>query len=310
MAMRQTWQRDPVAMLAEVSPGVMEVPGGRVEHASFGEGPAVVALHGALGGYDQGLILALTVGAPGYRYVSVSRPGYLKTPMSSGSSPEAEADLVAHVLDRLAIPDAVVMAVSGGGPGAIHFALRHADRCRGLILISTVSGVMLENVPLAFRIMKRLARIPAVGRLMERQVRRDPARAAGRSIADPALRRRTLADPHAGPLLRALVLSTADRMPSRLDGTERDIRVTRTREYPLEALAVPVLAVHGTADDAAPFAHAERLVQRAPRAELLALEGGAHGAIFTHHREVRPRVARFFAETLVVPGSAPAAPAG
>jgi pimeloyl-ACP methyl ester carboxylesterase len=78
-------------------------PPGLAVNVSFGEGPAVLALHGAMGGYDQGLILARTIGPPGYRFVSVSRPGYLGTPLCAGRTPEEQADLLAHLLDALGI---------------------------------------------------------------------------------------------------------------------------------------------------------------------------------------------------------------
>jgi pimeloyl-ACP methyl ester carboxylesterase len=285
------------ATLEPATPQRLATSRGPIEYTSFGHGPAVLALHGALGGHDQSRILALTVGPAGYRYIAVSRPGYLSTPLASGQLPEDEADLMAELLDRLGVPDAGVMAVSGGGPSAIHFALRHPHRCRGLILVSTVSGVLDAGIPLAFRVMKWLVRLPIVARLLQRQVERDPHTAAGRSIADEVLRRQTLEHPHAGPLLQALVRSTVDRMPLRLAGTDRDIRITRQREYPLAQLSVPVLAIHGTADTDVPFAHARRLVETVPRAELLALNGGAHTAIFTHNDQVRPRVERFLAAT-------------
>jgi pimeloyl-ACP methyl ester carboxylesterase len=169
------------------------------------------------------------------------------------------------------------------------------------VLISTVSAVLDVPIPLSFRITKRLARIPAVAGLLRRQIERDPARAAARSIPDATLRRRTMQDAHAWPLLQALVRSTADRMPARLPGTDRDIAVTRRRTYPLEALAVPVLAVQGTDDHTAPFTHAEHLCARVAHAELLPLQGGDHVAIFTHRNEVRPRVARFLQATATRP---------
>ncbi len=73
--------------------------------------------------------------------------------------------------------------------------------------------------------------------------------------------------------------------------------MTRTTTYPLEQIAVPVLVVHGTGDRLVPFAqHGRALAAGIPGAELLALEGGEHVAIFTHRNEVRARVTQFLRE--------------
>ena len=298
MAGTQAREAEATATLAgEPAPSTVATRRGPVEYASFGEGPVVLALHGAMGGYDQGLILAQTIGGPGYRFVSVSRPGYLGTPLSAGRAPEEQADLLAHLLDALGIREAALMAISGGGPSAIHFALLHRDRCWGLVLISTCGEKIDTRLPLLFHLTKLLARWPAFGNMMRRRTARDLERAARRSITDPVLRARTVQDPHTGPLLAALMASTLDRMALRLPGTENDIRVTRATTYPLEQIAVPVLVVHGTADPLVPFTkHAKMLVDRIPGAELLALEGGEHAAIFTHRNEVRLRVTQFLRE--------------
>jgi pimeloyl-ACP methyl ester carboxylesterase len=250
-----------------------------------------------MGGYDQGLLLARTIGEPGYRVVAVSRPGYLGTPLTAGRGPEEQADLCADLLDALGVRRAVLLAVSGGGPSALQFALRHRERCWGLVLVSTCGGKLETPVPLAFHLLTWLARWPWVVARMRRRTARDPERAARRSILDPVVRARTLRDPEAGPLLTALLLSPFDRMPRRLPGTANDIRVTRTTTYPLEQIAVPVLVVHGTGDRLVPFTpHATALAGRIPGAELLAIEGGEHVAIFTHRSEVRARVSRFLRE--------------
>ncbi len=298
MGGKQAREANATATFAgEPAPSTVDTRRGPVEYASFGEGPAVLALHGAMGGYDQGLILARTIGEPGYRFVSVSRPGYLGTPLSAGRSPEEQADLLAHLLDALGIREAAVMAISGGGPSAMQFALRHRGRCWGLVLVSTCGGKVDTRLPLSFHLTKLLARWPAFGNMMRRRTARDLERAARRSITDPVLRARTVQDPHTGPLLAALMASTLDRMTLRLPGTENDIRVTRATTYPLEQIAVPVLVVHGTADPLVPFTkHAKMLVDRIPGAELLALEGGEHAAIFTHRNEVRLRVTQFLRE--------------
>ncbi|RPJ54232.1 MAG: alpha/beta fold hydrolase [Acidobacteria bacterium] len=267
---------------------------GLVEYATLGEGPAVLALHGAMGGYDQSVILARTIGEAGYRFLCVSRPGYLGTPLASGRTSEEQADLCAALLDQLGVRAAAAMAVSGGGPCAIQFALRHPGRCWALVLVSTCSGRILGGVPFAFHIMKMLARLPGFEGFMARRAERDPEGAARRSIPDPVVRSRTLQDPVAGPLLAALTRSTLDRMASRLPGTENDIAITRTTDYPLERLAVPLLVVHGTADRIVPFSpHAEAFERRVPGAQLLAIPAGEHVTIFTHRAEVRERVTGF-----------------
>jgi pimeloyl-ACP methyl ester carboxylesterase len=285
------------AAVAPARPALVSTGKGPVEYAEYGDGPAVLALHGAMGGWDQGLLLARTVAAARHRFIGISRPGYLGTPLSAGRSPEEQADLYAAVLDALGVRDAAVMAVSGGGPSALHFALRHRERCRALVLVSTCGGRVTTRLPLAFQVLRLAARWPWLAERMERKAAsQDPDAAARRSIPDAAVRERTLADRGAGPLFRELLASTSDRMALRLPGTLNDVAVTRARSYPLDRIAVPVLVVHGTKDAHVPFPeHGELLAARIPGAELVALEGGEHVAIFTHRDEARARVVRFLA---------------
>lgn len=279
------------------TPTIIKTRRGPVEYAEYGEGPAVLALHGAMGGYDQSLLLARTIGGPGYRYLALSRPGYLGTPLSVARTPEEQADLLAEFLDLLKLDKAAVMAVSGGGPNAIHFGLRHPDRCWGLVLVSTCSRPVETKLPWAFHLMKLLARIPAFSARMRRRTEQNLEQAAGRSIQDPTLRARALQDPEVRPLLEALTLSTSDRMGLRIAGTENDVNITRTHTYPLEQLTVPVLVVHGTKDPLVPYAtHAQSLVARVPGAQLVTLEGGEHTAIFSHRHEAQARVIQFLGE--------------
>lgn len=276
------------------SPVIAETRLGQVEYASFGQGPVLLALHGAMGGYDQSSILARAVGPAGYRYVAVSRPGYLGTPLGNRAVPEAQADLCAALLDVLGVERAAVMAISGGGPCALHFALRHQARCRGLVLISTCGGRIDTPLPFSYRILRYLARWPALIGWMRKRSAKDPQRRAARAVTDPALLRRMLDDPETGPLFEALMASTMDRLPLRLSGTANDIAVTRATEYSLEDVAVPTLVVHGTRDPHVPFAkHGAVLAARIPGARLLALEGGEHACLFTHRGRIRAEVAVF-----------------
>jgi pimeloyl-ACP methyl ester carboxylesterase len=248
-----------------------------------------------MGGYDQGLLLAgAAVGSSGFDFIAVSRPGYLGTPLTLGRTPEEQADLCAGLLDALAVRQAAVVAISGGGQCALQFALRHPGRCRCLVMISACSAPIKDRLPLRFHLFSLMARIPALATSMRKKVRSDPDRAVSRSIPDPELRARTLNDPEAGPLLLALQESTLERLAERLPGTRNDIAQSRAPfDYPLEQITAPLLVVHGTADGAAPFAPARELAARVADSELLAIEGGKHVSIFTHRKVIRPRIEEF-----------------
>ncbi|HKK20766.1 MAG TPA: alpha/beta hydrolase [candidate division Zixibacteria bacterium] len=269
-------------------------PLGPIEYVEFGEGPAVVVIHGAMGGYDQSVILAQTIGAAGYRYIAISRPGYLGTPMKSGRTPEQQGDLIAALLDELGIDRAGVMAVSGGGPSAIEFALRHSSKCAGLILVSTHADNAEVPIPASFKIMKLLARLSWFARRFRKKAERDLRAVAGRSIQDKDILQRTVNDAETWPLFSTMLLSTFNQMGKRIAGTENDIKISRTASYPLEELTVPVLVVHGTADRLVPFdKNAGTYEARVPNVEILAVEGGEHVSIFTHRNIVRPKVEEF-----------------
>ena len=65
---------------------VVNTSAGPIEYqTSGGSGPILLFLHGTPGGYDQ--LGALS----GFRFIAPSRPGYLRTPLSVGRSPEEQA---------------------------------------------------------------------------------------------------------------------------------------------------------------------------------------------------------------------------
>jgi pimeloyl-ACP methyl ester carboxylesterase len=267
---------------------------GPVEYATTGEGPTFLALHGIMGGWDQSLLLARTVGSPRFRALALSRPGYLGTPLAAGRTPEEQADLYAATLDALGVERAAVVAASGGGPSAIRFALRHRDRCWALVLVSSVGEPTTERLSLSAHLKMWLARRVWFAERIRRRIERDPEGAARRAIRDPEVRARTLADPEAGPLFRTLLGLKGDRIWLRIDGTKQDVLVGRASTPPLEDVRVPTLIVHGTQDRVVPFAqHGAVLARRIPGAELLTVEGGEHVALFTHRPLVQARVDAF-----------------
>ena len=119
------------------------------------------------------------------------------------------------------------------------------------------------------------------------------AKAARRSIRDPALAARTLADPIAGPLLRELQSSTLRRLSERLPGPLNDIdQFSSISPISAARIGIPMLVIHGNADRVVPFAHGQRVGASAPNAELVAIDGGEHVSLFTHLDPIRQRYAR------------------
>jgi pimeloyl-ACP methyl ester carboxylesterase len=286
--------RSTETMPNEIRPKIVPTQAGPLEYVDTGKGPVVVALHGAMGGWDQSLILAQAALTGPHRILALSRPGYLGTPLRAGITPEEQADLFASLLDTLGVEKAAVIAISGGGPCALHFGLRHPRRCAGLVLISTCSGIIWEPIPFAFHLMKALAHIPFLVRVMKRKALGNLEKSLARAIADAATRQRLLGEPEVMALYRALMESTFDRMAERIRGTNNDIRITRTRDYPLEAIRVPCLIIHGTHDRVVSFdAHAKRFASRLPEVKLVAVAGGEHVTLFTHREQVRTEVAQF-----------------
>jgi pimeloyl-ACP methyl ester carboxylesterase len=270
---------------------------GPVEYLDAGSGDAVLCLHGAMGGYDQSSILGRTVGPSGYRYLALSRPGYLGTPLSAGRTPEEQADIYAQVLDLLHIKQVIVMGISGGGPSSIHFALRHRERCRGLVLISTCGGKIENKPPFFFHIMMGMAKCPVFVRMMKKKTEKNLEANLRRSVSDPALLERTMRDADVMALYKELAVGMFDRFTERIEGTKNDIKITQTRTYSLKEIAVPTLVIHGTKDPILPFEkHGKPLAAEIPGAQLFIAEGGEHATIFTHRKEVQETVRTFFQE--------------
>jgi pimeloyl-ACP methyl ester carboxylesterase len=267
------------ATLARLHAGsvVAQTARGAVEYALAGTGPAVLVVHGRPGGYDQGLVIARALNDPQFRFIAVSRPGYLRTPLETGGSPEAQADAFAALLDVLGVRQAAVIALSAGGPSALQFALRHPSRCWALVLISARTERLIRP-PLGLRMLhSALACSDAVGWLWSGLVGRLPPRVA---------RRRSLELEGARTLFLLYSLRRA--------GSSNDLlQITRLPRYPVSDIRNPTLVIHGTADRIAPWSNAEFAVNAIPEAQLVRIPGGGHGVFFLQRHWLAPKVIEF-----------------
>jgi len=110
-----------------------------LEYAVSGSGTPVLLIHGAGGGYDQGLWAGKVFLSNSYQLIAVSRFGYLRTPIPENASIKGQAALYTALLDHLNIKEVIVIGVSAGGPSAMQFANDYPARTSALILLSAVS---------------------------------------------------------------------------------------------------------------------------------------------------------------------------
>lgn len=82
----------------------------------------------------------------GYGFVLVSRPGYGRTPLSSGKTGPEQAELIFALMDHLKIDKFFVYAGSGGGPIALQMCLQQPERLYCCLLACAVTGSLTHHM--------------------------------------------------------------------------------------------------------------------------------------------------------------------
>src|SRR5579863_8244337 len=98
MRQYRLWQEEEIERL-EAGSHVVKTPLGLVEYSVLGEGPTVLIAHGSPGGYDQSMAIARFLNDSRFSFICMSRPGYLRTPLATGQTPEEQADMYAALLN-------------------------------------------------------------------------------------------------------------------------------------------------------------------------------------------------------------------
>lgn len=108
---------------------------GTIEYATVGKGNPVLVIHGAAGGFDQGLDMTGALAQHGYELIAPSRFGYLASQPRANISVAAQAEAHVQLLDHLGVGKVAIVAISAGAWSALEFASRYPDRCQALVLI-------------------------------------------------------------------------------------------------------------------------------------------------------------------------------
>src|SRR5450432_617512 len=92
----------------------IETSFGTLEYAVMGVGEPILIVHGAAGGYDQGIDMTSAIAGRGYQLIAPSRFGYLRSTMPRDLTTAMQADAYAQMLDRLGIDKANIVGISAG----------------------------------------------------------------------------------------------------------------------------------------------------------------------------------------------------
>lgn len=263
---------------------VIQTRHGPLEYTALGDGPPVLVVHGAGGGYDQGVLLARAFSGEGFRWIIPSRFGYLRTSKPADASPAAQADAFVDLLDSLGIGRTGLLAMSGGVPPSLQLAALHPERTSALVLLSSAPYTPLTGanqklpVPIwvyhalfssdfPYWVLQRVARAP-----LERMFDVSPALRAGLTREE-----------------RVMVAEMVDSFQPvtwRIDGIRNEVAAIYPRaSYHLKAINSPTLVVHAADDHISPFSVAEYTARQIRGAQFLPLATGGH-LLLGHHAEV------------------------
>ncbi|WP_165975070.1 alpha/beta fold hydrolase [Nonomuraea deserti] len=262
---------------------VIATRAGPIEYVQAGPqaGTPVLLFHGSPGGYDQRWLLDPLLDLR-CRLIAWSRPGYLRTPLTTGAGFPEQADAATGLLDELGVSKVVAYGISGGGPSALEFARRQPARAAGLVLESAVTRSYAPEIPILARAVF-LTRYgtwaaAALSRLRPRAVVGDFVRQE--STLDDRARRRAvdwiMAEPGRREITRRLILSLTpyeDRAP----GLQNDLARFAALDDSLTAgVGCPALVLHGSHDGDVDPGHAHHAAATIPGAVLHIVPQGWH----------------------------------
>lgn len=275
----RAYEADLAAARARISTGsrLVATSTGPIEVGETQGNRPLLMIHGTGGGFDQGLQFAQRLAGAGWRVIAPSRFGYLRTPMPSDASSEAQADAFAALLDVLDIERLPVLGGSAGALPALAFALRHPQRCSALVPIVPASYVPGRPAT--------PAAVPWATALTEAMLRSDFLFWCGLRGAPAAMTKALLAtdadvvaaaSPAEQERVRR-VLWNIFPVSDRADGILNDARLSSApAPMPVQRIVAPTLAVSVEDDRFGTYEAARYIAATVPRARLLSFRTGGH----------------------------------
>jgi pimeloyl-ACP methyl ester carboxylesterase len=282
------WRKRLVEKLISGSQ-IIRLSCGPVEYAVLGKGPTLFISHGGGTGYDNIDFYDYLV-KEGFRLVCPSKPGYLRTPLSSGKTFEAQADMFVELLDKLGIKEKVgILGVSLGGPAALQFALRHQDRVSCLIMQDAVSKEYHPNEEAKKSVLGKMYLSPvgreAIGYLMDISTELWPeaifktylqVETTYNSKQLDEITRKIMSVPGNKQKIKDFSKHVSP-LGLRCQGMDMELKLSETLpRYPLEIITVPTLVTQSRVDKDVSRDHGEFVAKTIKNAQLYEFDGCGH----------------------------------
>jgi pimeloyl-ACP methyl ester carboxylesterase len=254
---------------------------GLIEYRSVGQGPAVLVLNGGHTNCHSPLGHETFFREQGYQLIVPSRPGYGRTPSSTGKTAEAFADALVSLLDFLQLDQVIVVGISAAGPTALQLAGRYPER---------VSKVILQNAAIDGRYasgMIRLGTYVLFNPLLERVIWA-AFRGFGR-VAPQAALKSMMGGLTCLPIDQVMATMGPDRQQAALaflqasrsgSGFLHDIH---HHCGDLSRVTAPILVITSKYDGLVDSSHATYVQSHVPQAQLFLSEAESHLMWFSSH---------------------------
>lgn len=267
---------------------ILKTDHGDLEYTVRGEGTPVLTLHGAGGGYDQGLWFGRLALGDGYKFISVSRYGYLRTPIPQNASIKMQATSYKDLLNHLHIPKVIVIGGSAGGPSATEFANDYPERVSALILISAVSEASVPGDKPAFYIgiihliQQSDYAYWLVAKFMQPAILNLMGIPANVYAKFTLIQKKMAQD----------MLDIMHPMSQRYLGTVNDGDMIQREAVATDAIAAPTMILHARDDALVSYQHAEHAREAIKGSQLISFNVGGHG-LLSQMDAVRQNVKEF-----------------
>lgn len=273
---------------------LVTTPCGPIEFGLGGEGVPLLLIHGAGGGFDQSLLFGRRLLDDGVQVIAPSRFGYLRTPVPSDPSAQAQADAHACLLDALGLQRVAVLGASAGAPSAMQFCIRHPQRCSKLVLLVPAAYAPVHEG-------QTMVIPPSLEFVVEHVLTNDAALWAVIKL-NPGLLVRTMfgtrtelfdeaSDEDRAAVLEALM--AVEPVSRRAAGLAIDAKITSTLpRYELERITAPTLLISLQDDLYGTWDNAHYTAQQIPGSKFISYKTGGHVWI-GHDEDVWREVAQF-----------------